>query len=84
MTRTLTRARADSRCLPVHGRIALQPVQQLMGDDAKMVVPHHLDRAPVLGKGVPGTLEQTAESLARTRLWGLDCAAEVKIWRRPL
>ena len=31
-----------------------------------------------------GTLEQTAESLARTRLWGLDCAAEVKIWRRPL
>ena len=24
-----------------------------------------------------GTLEQTAESLARTRLWGLDCAAEV-------
>ena len=28
-----------------------------------------------------GTLEQTAESLARTRLWGLDCAAEVKIWR---
>ena len=28
-------------------------------------------------------LEQTAESLARTRLWGLDCAAEVKIWHSP-
>ena len=26
--------------LPVHGGIAFQPVQKLMGDDAKMVVPH--------------------------------------------
>ena len=38
--------------LPVHGGVALQPVQQLKGDDAKLVVPHHLDRALVLGEGV--------------------------------
>ena len=27
------------------------------------------------------TLEETAESLARARLWGLDCAAEARVWR---
>ena len=27
------------------------------------------------------TLEETAESLALARLWGLDCAAEARVWR---
>ena len=38
--------------LPVHGGVAFQAVQQFLGDDAKVVVPHHLDCALVLGQGV--------------------------------
>ena len=38
--------------LPVHGGIAFQPLKQLLGDDAKMVVAHHLDRTLILGEGV--------------------------------
>ena len=50
-----------------HGRRLLGPAP-----DERCVAPPPVEA---------GTLEQTAESLARTRLWGLDCAAEVKIWR---
>ena len=38
--------------LPIHGRVAFQFAQQLMRDDPKLVVPHQLHSALVLGQGV--------------------------------
>ena len=38
--------------LPVHGGITFQAAQKLMGNDAKLVVAHDLNRALVLGQGV--------------------------------
>lgn len=46
---------SDARRLsvsPFRGWFAPQAVQQCMGDDAKIVVPRHGDRAIILGKGV--------------------------------
>ena len=59
--------------LPVHGGVALQAVQQLVGDDAQMVVPHRLDRALVLGQGVvEGDLFLAQSSLLAAPVCGAD------------
>ena len=60
--------------LPVHGSVAFQAVQQFMGDDAKVVVAHHLDRAGVLGQGVVEGDFLLAESFLLT---ALVCGADV-------
>ena len=38
--------------LPVHRGVALEAVQQFMGDDAKVIVAHHFHRALVLCQGL--------------------------------
>ena len=38
--------------LPIHGSVALQTIQQLLRNDAKLIVAHDLNRALVLGERV--------------------------------
>ena len=52
LTRTRIRARARLPVLPIHGNVALQAAQLLMGDDAEVVVAHDFNRALVLRQGV--------------------------------
>ncbi len=60
--------------LPVHGGFSLQPVQQFMGNDAKMVVAHYLNRTLVLGQGVVEGNFLLAESFLFA---ALVCGADV-------
>ena len=53
---------------PVHGGVAFLAVQQLVGDKAKTVIPHHLNHALVLGEGIVegSAAAPSAESRSRS------------------
>ena len=52
LARIRMRARADSRCCQSTEALLFRLLNKFMGNDAKLVVAHHLNRALILRQGI--------------------------------